>query len=100
MLEEDIVVLVRTAHYGMLGIECSLSESGNCIQIAHFLEIIIIPNLDLLNLVRGTEAVEEIDERNSALDSCKVSDCTEIHNFLRICFSKHCETCLTAGINV
>ena len=100
MLEEDIIVLVRTAHYGMLGVKRSVSECSNCIHVAHFFKIIVIPNFDLLNLVRCTETVEEVNERNSAFNSCKMSDCTEIHNFLRICFCKHCETCLTAGINV
>ncbi len=100
VLEEDIVVLVRTTHYGMLGVKSSVSECSNCIHIAHFLKILIIPNFDLLDLVRCTETVEEVDERNSALNCCKVSNCAEIHNLLRVCFCKHCETCLTAGINV
>ena len=100
MLEEDISVFVRTAHYGTFGVEGSLSESVNCVHIAHFFKIFVIPNSDFLNFVGCTETVKEVDERNSALDCCKVSNCAEIHNLLGICFSEHCETCLTAGINV
>ena len=50
--------------------------------------------------MRGAEAVEEVDERNSALDSRKVSDCAEIHNLLRVGFGKHSKTGLTACVNV
>ena len=100
MLEEDIAVLVRAAHYGALGVESSLAESLNSVHIAHFLEILIVPDLDLLDLVRGAEAVEEVDEGNSALDRCKVSNSAEIHNFLRVGLCKHCKAGLTAGVNI
>ncbi len=76
VLEENISVLVRTAHCGMLGIESVLSERFNGVHVAHLLEILIIPKLYLLNLVRGSESVKEVNKRNSALDSRKMRDGT------------------------
>ena len=50
--------------------------------------------------MRGSEAVEEVEHGNTSLDSGKVSYCGEVHNFLRVGFSHHSETGLTACINV
>ena len=33
-------------------------------SLNHILEVVIIPNLNLLDFVRGTEAVKEMKERN------------------------------------
>ena len=100
MLEEDIAVFVRTAHCRMLGVESTLTERLNSVHIYHILEVFVIPYIDFLYLVRGTETVEEVDERNSALNSCKVSYRSQVHNLLRICLGKHCKAGLTASINV
>ena len=100
MLEEDISVFMRAAHYGALGVESALSERLNSVHIAHLFEILIVPDLNLLNLMRGAESVEEVDERNTTLDSREMRDCAEIHNLLRVGLRKHCKTGLTACINV
>ena len=100
MLEEDIAVLVRTAHYRTLGVKSAFAECINCIHIAHFFKIIKIPNLNFLNFVGSTETVKEVKEGNAALNSCQVSNCAKVHNFLCVCLSEHCKTCLAAGINV
>jgi hypothetical protein len=50
--------------------------------------------------VRGTEAVEEVEERNSALDGREVCNGTEVHNFLNVRRAKHSKTCLTASIDI
>ena len=91
---------MRASHNGTLGVESSLTESFNSVHIDHFFKVVKIPDLDLLYLVRGTETVEEVKEGNAALDSCEVSDGAEVHNLLRICFSEHSETCLTASVDV
>ena len=100
MLEEDIAVFVRTAHCRMLGVESTLTERLNSVHIYHILEVFVIPYIDFLYLVRGTETVEEVDERNSALNSCKVSYRSQVHNLLRICLGEHCKAGLAASINV
>ena len=100
MLEEDITVLVRAAHYGTLGVESALSERLNSVHVAHLLEVFVIPDLDLLYLVRGTEAVEEVDEGNASLDCSEVRNSAEVHDLLRVGFCKHCETGLTTCIDI
>ena len=73
-LEENIRVLGRTSLARMVRVQSMCAELIDGIQISHFLQILIIPCLDLLDLVGGTETVEEVDERNFALDGCKVSN--------------------------
>ena len=100
MLEENVAVLVRAAHHCVLRIQSALAECFNSIHVAHFLQILVIPNLDLLDLVGGTEAVEEVDERNAGLDGSQVSYCGQVHNFLRIGLCEHGKAGLTACHNV
>ena len=95
MLEEDIAVLVGTAHNRTLRIEGALAECLDSIHIAHISQIVVVPDLDLLDLVRGAETVEEVQERNAALDGSKVSNRREVHNFLRVGLSQHSKTGLT-----
>ena len=100
MLEEDIVVLVGAAHCGTLGVQGVLAERLNGIHVAHFLQILVIPDSDLLDLVGGTEAVEEVDEGNAAFDGGQVSDSAQIHDFLHVGLAQHGKTGLTAGVDV
>ena len=80
----------------MLRVQSALAECFNSIHVAHFLQILVIPNLDLLDLVGGTEAVEEVDERNAGLDGSQMSNCGQVHNFLRVGLSQHGKAGLTA----
>ena len=100
MLEEDVAVLVGTAHGWMLWVECTFAECFYCIHVAHLFEVFVIPYFDLLDLVGGTEAVEEVDEWNAALDGSQVSNSAQVHNFLWVCLSQHSKAGLTASINV
>ncbi len=100
MLEEDVSVFSTSAKYGMLGIQSSGAESGHGVFIDHFIEHVVVPDLDLLDLVRSTESVEEVDERHSAFDRGQVGNGAEVHYFLRIGFGKHRITGLTACVNV
>ena len=100
MLEEDVAVFSRAAENRVLGVECARTECGDGVLIDHFLQVVVVPRLDLLYLVRGAEAVEEVDERNSSLDGGKVSDRAEVHDLLRVGSGDHCKAGLAAGINV
>ena len=100
VLEEDVAVLVGTAHGWVLRVECAFAECFYCIHVAHLFEVFIVPNLDLLDLVGGAEAVEEVDERNAALDGSQVRNSAQVHNFLRVCLSQHGKAGLAAGVNV
>ena len=72
MLEENVAVLVGTAHSRFFRIQCMLTESFHCVHIAHFFQVCIIPFLDLLDLMRSTETIEEVNKRNFALKCCKM----------------------------
>jgi len=100
VLEEDIIVLVRAAHCGALGVQRVLAECVHSIHIGHFLQILVVPDSDLLDLVRGTEAIEEVDEGNTAFQSCQVCNSTQVHNFLNVGLTQHSKTGLTASVNV
>ena len=69
---------------GMLGVQGVLAERLNSVHVAHFLQILVIPDGDLLDLVGGTEAVEEVDEGNAALDGGQVRHSAQVHDLLRV----------------
>ena len=100
VLEEDISVFVGAAHGGVLRIESSLAEGADGVHVAHVLEVLIVPDSDLLDLVRGAEAVKEVEEGYAALDSCKVSNGSEIHDLLNVALAEHGKAGLAAGHDV
>ena len=100
MLEEDVAVLVRAAQHRALRVERTLAERFDRVVIDHLVEILEIPHFDLLNLVRGAEAVEEVQERHAALDRGKVCHSAEVHHFLRVRLGKHRKAGLAACVNV
>ena len=57
-LEVDVGILRGTGLMGMLGVECTLTETLNGIVIEQFCHILVFDLFDLLNLMRGAEAVE------------------------------------------
>ena len=67
MLEENIAVLVGAAHHGALGVEGALAEGLHGVHVHHVGQILVVPDGDLLDLVGGTEAVEEVHERTRPL---------------------------------
>ncbi len=50
--------------------------------------------------MRGAEAVEEVDERDAALDGGQVRHGGQIHDLLRVGLGEHGEAGLAAGHNV
>ena len=84
----------------MLGAERTLAECLDGVHVDHVLEVFIIPYFDLLQLVRSAEAVEEVDERDAALDGCEVSDGGKVHDLLNVGLCQHRKARLTAGHNV
>ena len=65
VLEEDVAVLVAAARGGMLGVERVVAERLDRVEVAHRGEVVVVPHGDLLDLVRGAEAVEEVEERRA-----------------------------------
>ena len=78
MLEEDVAVLVGTAHGRALRVQGVLAEGAHGIHVAHLGQILVVPHLDLLDLMGGAEAVEEMQERHPALDGGQMGDGAEI----------------------
>ena len=98
--EEDIGVLRHTAHLRTHRAEGTLTELLNSLPINERTEILHIYRLHLLVLVRGTEAVEEVEERYAALDSSEVCYSGEVHYLLYGSLSEHSETGLAASHDI
>ena len=80
----------------MFRIQSSVTEFLHCIPVYQFLEILIAEHFDFLDLVRCTESIEEMQERNTSLNSRKMCDTAKIHNLLDRTGSQHCKTSLSA----
>ena len=65
VLEEVVGVLSHTARHGVHRVQGAGAELGQCLLIDERGEILVVELLDLLDLVRGAEAVEEADERDA-----------------------------------
>ena len=99
-LEVDVGVLSGTGLMGMLRIESTVTECLDCIAVKQLCHILVVDLLDLLDLMGGTEAVEEVYEGKACLDGGKMSYKCKIHNFLYGSGSEHCKTGLAACHNV
>ena len=99
-LEEDVAVLSLTAEHRMLGVQGAAAERIHSIPIQHLSQIVIVPHLDLLDLMRGAETIEEVEERYPALDCGQMGHGAQVHDFLRAVGAQHCIASLTAGIHV
>ena len=100
VLEEDVAVLVAAAHLRMLGVQGAGAELLDGLHVAHRSEVLVIPDGDLLNLVRGTEAVKEVQEGDAALDGGEVGDGGEVHDLLDVALAEHGKAGLAAGHDV
>ncbi len=75
MLEEDVAVLVGAAHSGVLGVQRMRAERLTA-SMSHIRQVVVVPDGDLLDLVGGAEAVEEVDERHAALEVARCATAT------------------------
>ena len=99
-LEEGIGILQGVAQSGMLGAQGMILEALNSVPIQHLAQILIVQNLDLLDLVRGPEAIEEMLEGDRALDGRQMGNGAQVHALLHAGGSQLCPTGLAAGHNV
>ena len=97
VLEEDVAVFVAAAHMRMLGVQGVTAELGHSVHIAHILQVLIVPNGDLLDLVAGAEAVEEVDERHLAGKGGQMGHGGQVHDLLHIALAQHGKAGLAAG---
>ena len=96
LLEEDIRVLVGTLYNWMFWVQTAFAECLNSIHVDLFFEEVFVHNFDLLNFVRSSETIEEVDEWHTGFDGSELSHATEIHNFLYAGGSEFSEANATA----
>ena len=99
-LEIDVGILGGTASYGVLGIQCTCTECLEGITVEQRRECGLVDKLDLLYLVRRTESVEEVQERDTRLDGNEVCHTREVHNLLYGRGSQHGETGLACSHDI
>ena len=95
-LEVDVRVLSSTTDYRVVRVQAALTECRNCVFVQKFFQISVIHNFNFLDFVRGTEAVKEVQERNSAFDCGKVCNAGKVHNFLYTAFCQKSEASLAS----
>ncbi len=81
-LEEDVRVLGRPADERPIGRERPLAVSPYQIVVDHRSQVVLCQNLDLADLVRGAETVEDVEERNAGLEGACLRDQGQVHDFL------------------
>lgn len=90
----------RSHQVRMVVVQGTSLECLDSIPVNHFLQVIIIPYLDLLVLMRSTEAIEEVHHRKVACDGGQMCNSCQVHCLLYAVGSQHCETGLTTCHNV
>ena len=83
-LEVYVGVLRGTAGHGFHGVEGTLAEALQSLVADQRTEVFALEDLNLLDFVGGAETVKEVQERQAALDGCKVSHGAEVHRLLRV----------------
>ena len=84
-LEVDVAILYRVSKCWMFRIQRPVLEVGKRRLIDQFGDLIHVRDLDLVDLMRCSESVEKVHERNAGLDCCEVRYRCQIHDFLYRC---------------
>ena len=99
-LEVDIRVRSRTTDDRMIRVQRTAAEGLDGIPVEQLAEVFVVDHLDLLDLVRRAEAVEEVDERHAALDGDEMCDGREVHDLLHARLSEHGAARLACGHDI
>ena len=99
-LEINIRILSRTAKNRMIRRQCAFAERLNGIPVEDFAEIVKADRFDFLDLMRRTETVKEVDERNAAFDGNEMCNSRKVHDFLNACLGEHRAPRLTCRENI
>ena len=81
-LEVDVGILRRAAQLGMLGVHRLGAERGQLLPVHKAGHVLVVDHLDLLHLVGGPEAVEEVQEGDARLQRRQMGDQGQVHAFL------------------
>ena len=96
-LEVNVAVLGGAAGNGSVRVQCASTELCESLGGDHIFEGFLVQGFDLLDFMGGTEAVEEVQERQAGLDGAKVCHGGKVLGFLYGAGCQHAETGLSAG---
>ena len=103
-LEVDVRVLGGAALMRMLGVQAALAEGLHLVPVHQALDLGIavlgIDGVDLLDLMAGAEAVEEVQERHGSLDGGQVRHQRHVGRLLHGVGGQHRKAGLAAGHDV
>ncbi len=99
-LEINVAVLGCSAGYRSVRIERPLAEILETLLADHSAECILVERFDLLDLMRGSETVEEMKEWNAGFDGGQMCHGGEILRLLNRAGSEHGEAGLAAGHDI
>ena len=91
-LEEHVGVLVGTAGHGLVRVQGFGAELREGLVADERTKVLRFQHLDLLDLVGGAEAVEEVHERHARLEGGQMRHGTQVHGFLHAGGGQHRET--------
>ena len=97
VLEVGIAVLRGALLDGVFGVEGAALEVLDVLHVDERLHFVIVDDVDLRDLVRGAEAVKEVQERHLCLQRGQVRDEREVHDLLNRAGSEHRKAGLAAG---
>ena len=95
-LEVDIGVIHQGAHPGILGVQGVGAESGQGLVIHQLGVFVIAQHIDLLDLVAGTEAVEEVQEGDPGPDGRQMGHGGQVCGLLDAAAGEHGKARLAA----
>ena len=95
-LEVDVGVIYQRTHTGILRIQGVGAEGGQRVAIHQLGVLVVAQHVDLLDLVAGTEAIEEVQERDTRLDGTQMRHSRQICRLLDAAAGQQGEARLTA----
>ena len=99
-LEVDVLVLAGDMDLGMLRLLGAGAEAGDELLVDQAPDVVIADLLDLLVLVAGPEAVEEVEEGHLGLECGQMGDEGHVHGLLDGGGAGHREAGLAAGHDI
>ncbi len=99
-LEVDVRVLHRGADHGVLGVQRPGAEGVERVIVDQAAQGLVVHLLDLVDLVGGPEAVEEVHEGHPALDGRQVRNAREVHDLLHAAGGQHRKAGIAAAHDV
>ena len=95
-LEVDVGVIHQRTHPGILRVQGIGAEGSQCVAVHQLGVLVVAQHVDLLDLMAGTEAVEEVQERDAGLDGAQMCHGSQIGGFLHTAAGKQGKARLTA----